>query len=65
VDEASLDGTGFVADQINVNDGTVEGVCHKNLPIFTSQYHPEASPGPTDTAFLFDKFAKMIKEAKQ
>ena len=64
VDEASLDGTGLVADQINVNDGTVEGVSHRDLPIFTSQYHPEASPGPTDTAFLFDRFARMIKEGK-
>ncbi|MBR4227106.1 MAG: glutamine-hydrolyzing carbamoyl-phosphate synthase small subunit [Candidatus Methanomethylophilaceae archaeon] len=65
VDEASLEGTGLVADQINVNDGTVEGVRHRDLPIFTSQYHPEASPGPTDTAFLFDRFARMIKEAKR
>ena len=64
VDPDSLDGTGLVADQINVNDGTVEGVRHKNLPIFTSQYHPEASPGPTDTSFLFDVFAGMVKEGK-
>jgi len=65
VDEASLDGTGLVANQFNVNDGTVEGVCHRDLPLFTTQYHPEASPGPTDTMFLFDRFARMMKEARQ
>ncbi len=64
VDENSLEGTGLIADQINVNDGTVEGVRHKDLPIFTSQYHPEASPGPVDTAFLFDRFGKMVKEGR-
>ena len=64
VDESSLEGTGLIADQINVNDGTVEGVRHKNLPIFTSQYHPEASPGPVDTAFLFDRFLGMVKEGR-
>ncbi len=62
VDENSLDDREMVANQINVNDGTVEGLMHKNLPIFTSQYHPEASPGPWDTSFLFDKFAKAAKE---
>ncbi len=64
VDEASLAGTGLVADQFNVNDGTVEGLRHTELPIFTSQYHPEASPGPWDTTFLFDKFGKMVKEGR-
>ena len=64
VDEKSLEGTGLIVNQVNVNDGTVEGVMHKDLPIFTSQYHPEATPGPTDTAFLFDVFAKMVKEGR-
>lgn len=64
VDENSLEGTDLIVNQINVNDGSVEGVEHKNLPIFTSQYHPEASPGPWDTSFLFDKFAHMIKEGR-
>jgi carbamoyl-phosphate synthase small subunit len=62
VDEHSLDGKDLVVDQVNVNDGSVEGLKHKNLPLFTCQYHPEASPGPWDTAFLFDKFAKAVKE---
>ena len=56
--------TGFIVNQMNVNDGTVEGVMHKDLPIFTCQYHPEASPGPMDTTFLFDRFKKMIEEAR-
>lgn len=64
VEEESLSGTGLVANQINVNDGTVEGTMHKDLPIFTSQYHPEASPGPWDTSFLFDDFGRMIKEGR-
>ena len=64
VDETSLDGTGLIVDQININDGTVEGVKHKDLPIFTCQYHPEASPGPNDTAFLFDRFRKNIEGAR-
>ena len=62
VDGDSLDGTGLIVDQYNVNDHTVEGVKHKDLPIFASQYHPEASPGPWDTAFLFDRFGKVVKE---
>lgn len=62
VDEHSLDGTGLIVNQTNVNDGSVEGVVHKDLPIFTSQYHPEASPGPCDTSYLFDWFSKIIKQ---
>ncbi len=64
VDEASLAGTGLIADQFNVNDRTVEGMRHKDLPIFTCQYHPEASPGPWDTTFLFDRFASVVREGR-
>ena len=64
VDENTLECTGLIADQFNVNDGTVEGMRHKDLPIYTAQYHPEASPGPWDTSFLFDKFGKIIKEGR-
>jgi len=61
VDEGSLDGTGLTADQFNINDGTVEGMRHRDLPLFTSQYHPEANPGPSDTSFLFSRFHDMIR----
>lgn len=46
---------------ININDGTNEGMKHKTKPIFSTQFHPEASGGPTDTAFLFDDFIDLIK----
>jgi carbamoyl-phosphate synthase small subunit len=49
---------------VNLNDGTVEGLKHKTLPIFAVQYHSEASPGPLDNTYLFDRFLKMIKESK-
>ncbi|OPY32440.1 MAG: GMP synthase (glutamine-hydrolyzing) subunit A [Methanomassiliicoccales archaeon PtaU1.Bin124] len=64
VDPDSLDGTGFEVTHINANDGTVEGMTHKELPIFSVQYHPEACPGPRDTTFLFDDFAKMLEGSK-
>jgi carbamoyl-phosphate synthase small subunit len=46
---------------INANDNTVEGVKHKTNPIFAVQWHPEASPGPYDTEFLFDEFRKNME----
>ena len=45
---------------INLNDNTCEGLSHKKLPYFSVQYHPEASPGPHDSAYLFDEFKKLI-----
>ncbi len=45
---------------INMNDGTNEGIRHKNLPYFSAQFHPEASSGPRDTEFLFDEFISML-----
>lgn len=46
---------------INMNDGTNEGIRHKTLPFFSAQFHPEASSGPKDTEFIFDKFISMLK----
>ena len=48
---------------INLNDGTVEGMQHKELPIFSVQYHPEAAPGPHDATYFFDQFADLIEKA--
>jgi carbamoyl-phosphate synthase small subunit len=45
----------------NINDYTNEGIKHKTKPFFSSQFHPEATPGPVDTEFLFDDFVKMLK----
>ncbi len=53
---------GFKIWFINVDDGTVEGLKHRTLPIITTQFHPEASPGPHDTSWIFDLFLKLVKK---
>jgi carbamoyl-phosphate synthase small subunit len=50
---------------LNLNDNTVEGLQHRERPAFSVQYHPEASPGPKDNAYLFDRFAEMVKARKK
>jgi carbamoyl-phosphate synthase small subunit len=64
VDVASLAGKA-VLTHVNLNDQTVEGMRHDRLPIFSVQYHPEASPGPNDPSYLFDRFGKLMDEAKR
>ncbi|MBF4695883.1 glutamine-hydrolyzing carbamoyl-phosphate synthase small subunit [Fusibacter ferrireducens] len=49
---------------LNVNDGSLEGIKHNSKPVFSVQYHPEASPGPGDSAYLFDQFIAMMEETK-
>ena len=46
---------------LNLNDNTVEGIKHKTFPIFSVQYHPEASPGPHDSDYLFNKFVSLME----
>jgi len=60
VDEKTLP-RGFEVTQINLNDRTVEGLRHRELPIITVQYHPEAGPGPHDTYFFFDRFLDLLR----
>ena len=55
---------GLEVSHINLNDGTVEGLRHRDLPLFTIQYHSEASPGPRDNEYLFDQFLGMVSEFK-
>jgi carbamoyl-phosphate synthase small subunit len=49
---------------VNLNDQTNEGIRHRSKPIFSTQFHPEASSGPTDTDFLFDDFVELIKKSQ-
>jgi carbamoyl-phosphate synthase small subunit len=62
VDPDSLNPEEVELTQINLNDHTLEGMRHKKLPVFSVQYHPEASPGPHDTQKLFGDFIKMMEE---
>lgn len=64
VDTDNLDSSVAVPAFENVNDGTNEGLSYTGKNIFTVQYHPEACPGPRDSAYLFDRFMKMMEESK-
>lgn len=52
---------GLEASHINLNDGTVEGLRHRDLPLLSIQYHSEASPGPLDNTYLFERFLDMVR----
>jgi len=62
--ESSMEPEKMVVSHRNMNDGTIEGVRYLGVPAFTVQFHPEASPGPADTGYLFDEFIEMIKKHK-
>ena len=64
VDPDSLNQNEIDLTHINLNDNTLEGLRHRNLPLFSVQYHPEAAPGPHDSQYLFDDFVKLMDEWK-
>ena len=63
VDPDSLPASDVEITHLNLNDHTNEGLRHRSLPLFSVQYHPEASPGPHDARYLFDDFIALMKEA--
>ena len=65
VDPESLPSSDVEVTHLNLNDQTNEGMRHKSAPIFSVQYHPEASPGPHDSHYLFTQFTDLMKEWKQ
>ncbi len=65
VDPESLPSSKVEITHINLNDNTNEGMRHKSLPLFSVQYHPEASPGPHDSHYLFAQFTDLMKEFAQ
>jgi carbamoyl-phosphate synthase large subunit len=64
VDAASIPAGDFFVSQRNLNDGSVEGLGHRSLPVFSVQYHPEGCPGPQDNQHLYDRFVEMVRERR-
>jgi len=64
VDIDSIPGGEVELTHVNLNDGTVEGMRHTRFPIFSVQYHPEASPGPHDSRYLFDRFISLMERSR-
>ncbi len=65
VDIESIKDPEIEITHINLNDHTLEGMRHRTLPIFSVQYHPEASPGPHDASYLFDQFISLIEKKSE
>jgi carbamoyl-phosphate synthase small subunit len=62
----AVDGaTSLRVTHVNLNDHTMEGLAHRELPVFSVQYHPEAAPGPHDSRYLFDRFAELLTERRR
>lgn len=64
LDMDSLKDPDIEVSHVNLNDNTVEGLFHKKIPLFSVQYHPEASPGPHDADYLFERFIGLMKKNK-
>lgn len=64
VDYQSLDTSKVEITHMHLNDDTVEGFRHKEKPVFSVQYHPESSPGPSDSRYLFKRFLDLVKEVR-
>ena len=62
INEESLAQTPLQVTHRNINDQSIEGVKHRDLPVFSVQYHPEAGPGPSESLYLFDRFAELMME---
>jgi carbamoyl-phosphate synthase small subunit len=65
--EDELRGTSedIVLTHVNLNDNTCEGMMHRRLPLFSVQYHPEASPGPHDAGYLFGRFVELMERERR
>ena len=64
ITEASLEQTPLYVTHRNLNDQSVEGVKHRDLPVFSVQYHPEAGPGPSESLYLFDDFSDLMQKRR-